>query len=79
MLLHHVQTRPVPPSERSELAIPRQLEAILMMCLEKDPAKRPPSALEVESQLARVSCEAPWTNQRAQEWWDIHAPEVVEP
>jgi DNA-binding NtrC family response regulator/plasmid stabilization system protein ParE len=79
MLLHHVQTRPVPPSERSELAIPRQLEAILMMCLEKDPAKRPPSALEVESQLARVSCEAPWTNQRAQAWWDIHAPEVVEP
>jgi hypothetical protein len=50
-----------------------------MMCLEKDPAKRPPSALEVESQLARVSCEAPWTNQRAQAWWDIHAPEVVEP
>ena len=78
MLLHHVQTRPVPPSTRSELPIPKQLEAILMMCLEKDPAKRPSSALELDSRLAQVPCEAPWTNERARKWWDAHAPEVVE-
>ena len=78
MLLHHVRTRPVPPSTRSELPIPKQLEAILMMCLEKDPAKRPSSALELDSRLAQVPCEAPWTNERARQWWDAHAPEVVE-
>ena len=39
MLLHHVQTRPVPPSRVSELPIPSELEAILMTCLEKDPCK----------------------------------------
>jgi eukaryotic-like serine/threonine-protein kinase len=78
MLLHHVQRRPRPPSERSELFIPEQLEAILMMCLEKDPAKRPSSALQLDSQLARVPCQAPWTNERAQKWWEAHAPEVVE-
>ena len=77
MLLQHVQTQPVPPSARSELAIPKQLDAILMKCLEKDPAKRPASALQLDAELARVPCEAPWTNERAQHWWQTHAPEVV--
>ena len=45
MLLHHVQTRPAPPSEVSELPCPRDLEMLLMQCLEKDPTKRPSSAL----------------------------------
>jgi serine/threonine-protein kinase len=77
MLLQHVQAPPVPPSRRSELPIPERLEAILMMCLEKDPAKRPSSALQLESELARVPCDERWTNERAQKWWEVHAPEVV--
>ena len=77
MLLQHVQAQPVRPSVRSELVIPEQLEAILMQCLEKDPAKRPSSALQLDFQLARVPCEAPWTNERAQEWWEAHVPEVA--
>ena len=77
MLLQHVQARPVPPSMRSELAIPEQLEAILMQCLEKDPARRPSSALELEARLARVRFEPPWTNERAREWWKVHVPEIV--
>jgi eukaryotic-like serine/threonine-protein kinase len=77
MLLQHVQAPPLPPSQRSELVIPKQLEAILMTCLEKDPANRPASALQLEAQLARVPCGTPWTNERAQEWWADHAPEIV--
>jgi serine/threonine-protein kinase len=77
MLLQHVQMPPVPPSKKSELPIPKQLEAILMKCLEKDPSLRPSSALELESQLARVVCDASWTNERAQEWWKAHAPDAV--
>jgi len=77
MLLHQTQTKPLPPSERSEIPVPPQLEAILMKCLEKDPAKRAPSALELESELARVPCEAPWTTARAREWWSVHAPDAV--
>jgi serine/threonine-protein kinase len=77
MLLQHVQAPPLPPSQRSELVIPKQLEALLMTCLEKDPAKRPASALELETQLARVPCGPPWTNERAQQWWADHAPEIV--
>jgi serine/threonine-protein kinase len=78
MLLHHAQTPPGLPSEVCELPIPRDLEKILMRCLEKDPAKRPP-ALELESQLARIRCDEPWTEDRARAWWALHAPDVVAP
>ena len=77
MLLHHAQTAPAPPSQVSELPIPDALDRILMTCLEKDPANRLSSALELDAQLARVRCEQPWTDERAQAWWDAHAPERV--
>jgi DNA-binding NtrC family response regulator len=79
MLMHHAQTPPEPPSRVSELPIPKALEAVLMQCLEKDPSKRPLSALELESQLAGVRCQEPWTPERAQAWWETHAPDIVAP
>jgi len=48
-----------------------------MSCLAKEPAKRPSSALDLEAQLAQVVCDAPWTNEIAQHWWESHAPEAV--
>jgi DNA-binding NtrC family response regulator len=77
MLLHHLQTIPRPPSEVSELPIPAELEAILMKCLEKDPVKRPSTALQFDLQLARVPFKQPWTEDRARQWWESHAPTVV--
>ena len=77
MLLHHVQTRPVPPSQMSELPVPRALEEILMTCLEKDPNQRVGSALELDAQLGRVPVTEPWTQDEARAWWDAHAPEAV--
>ncbi len=77
MLLHHAQTAPQPPSRVSELPIPKALDAVLMQCLEKDPSRRPSSALELESQLAAVPCAEPWTRERARAWWETHAPDLV--
>jgi DNA-binding NtrC family response regulator len=77
MLLHHAQTQPALPSAVSELPVPKELEALLMQCLEKDPKKRPSSALELEARLARVRCPDVWTQDRAREWWHAHAPDVV--
>jgi DNA-binding NtrC family response regulator len=77
MLLHHARTPPPRPSDVSELPIPRELDKVLMRCLEKDPAKRPSSAIELEAQLAGVRCAEPWTEGRARAWWMMHAPDVV--
>ena len=77
MLLHHAQTRPEPPSTVSELPIPEELDRLMLQCLEKDPARRPASALELESQLTRVRDTNPWTPDDARQWWEVHAPEVV--
>jgi serine/threonine-protein kinase len=76
MLLHHLQTPPLRPSEVSEVPVPRDLEAVLMMCLDKDRARRPASALDLDARLARVG-EPAWTDVQARDWWEAHAPELV--
>jgi DNA-binding NtrC family response regulator len=77
MIVHHAQTKPVPPSQVSELPIPRDLETILMRCLEKNPERRFASALELDGQLARIRTTDPWTNDRARAWWNANAPDAV--
>ena len=79
MLLHHVQTKPVPPSQRSELPIPRELDDLVLACLEKDPAKRPQDAEEL-LRLA-YSCKAceGWTDAHARSWWQTHLPDLTGP
>jgi eukaryotic-like serine/threonine-protein kinase len=79
MLMHHVQTPPAWPSEVAEVPIPRELEKALMQCLEKDPANRPASALELHARLAGIRIVDPWTDERARAWWMAHAPEIVAP
>ena len=73
VLTQHVSTPPVPPSQRSELKIPESLDRIILMCLEKDPDRRPASADAVAALLAGVEPLLPWTADRALQWWDSHA------
>jgi len=47
VLLAHVQNPPIPPSQRSELEIPEDLERVILTCLEKDPTRRPQGAQEL--------------------------------
>jgi serine/threonine-protein kinase len=79
MLLHHAQTVPTPPSLVSELPVPREFDRILMRCLEKDPAKRFKSALDVDAELANVPTPGSWTQDDARRWWEAHAPELLSP
>ncbi|MEQ1730324.1 MAG: serine/threonine-protein kinase [Vicinamibacterales bacterium] len=70
MFVEHLQTAPLPPSLRSELPIPAELDALVMACLEKDPVHRPQSVDEVVRRLDRITIATPWTNARARDWWE---------
>ncbi len=41
MLMQHVHAKPMPPSLRTELPIPRELDEFVLSCLEKDPEQAP--------------------------------------
>jgi serine/threonine-protein kinase len=72
VLLHHARTPPVPPSERTGRPIPPDLEALVLACLAKDPADRPPSAEWLAARLAECEAAGAWTPARAREWWEQH-------
>jgi hypothetical protein len=79
MLLQHVQARPIPPSQRTELPIPPELDELVMSCLEKDPNKRPQNAEELlRFRWDCKTCER-WTNGTASAWWDMHLPDLTGP
>jgi len=72
VVVHHAHTRPIPPSERSELPIPPALDRLVLSCLAKNPAERPQSARDLSQRLAAIDGGSPWTDERAREWWDLH-------
>jgi PAS domain S-box-containing protein len=77
ILLDHVKTRPKPPSTIASQTIPDRLDAIVMACLEKTPANRPSSALELWRALGEIELNPSWTTERAQRWWLEHVPELT--
>lgn len=74
LLLAHVQTPPEPPSSRTEMPIPAELDALVLGCLAKDPKNRPASARELWRQLDALALTSSWTEERAREWWRTHLP-----
>jgi serine/threonine-protein kinase len=73
LALKHVQAVPDPPSVRTELPIPGDLERVIMHCLGKRPADRPASAADVAAALAACDI-SPWTRADAEAWWQRHLP-----
>ena len=70
--------QPVPPSQRTELPIPPELDAFVLSCLEKDPDKRPQSAREL-FEMAYACGSDGWTNRDARAWWEVHLPDLTGP
>ncbi len=79
MLLAHLQTPPIPPSERTEVEIPSSLEQVILSCLEKEPDRRPQSALELSRRLAACEVSETWSPERAERWWRTHMPSPEAP
>ncbi len=76
VMADHVHTPPVPPSSRSELPIPPELDALILACLEKDPSKRPASASALQLRLSAIPIATPWTSERAERWWSVPVPRM---
>ena len=74
MMLQHVQTPPTPPSQKTEVAIPPELDELLLRCLAKRPADRPQSALELVRDLSAIPIRERWGKEKAAAWWDLHKP-----
>ncbi len=73
LAVQHVHDAPDAPSAHAPGAIPAELDRLVLDCLEKDPAKRPASADEIERRLAAIPLERAWTAEDAERWWLEHA------
>jgi hypothetical protein len=79
MIIDHAHAVPPRPHTRTEQPIPADLEQVIMECLAKDPADRPPGAAELAERLAACKLARPWTRDRAAAWWRAHVPERQAP
>jgi eukaryotic-like serine/threonine-protein kinase len=66
---HHLHTQPTSPSERLGRSLPAALDAWVLACLQKDPARRPASASEAAARLERSGLAGQWTAEEARGWW----------
>ena len=79
MLLQHVQAEPIPPSQRTELPIPTEIDELVLACLQKDPNKRPQNAEVLLDMACGCKTGDCWNQDLAKGWWDKHLPEFTAP
>jgi len=75
----HLQAAPIPPSHRTEMPISRELDALVLACLAKDPRHRPQDAAAVLEMLAHCRSSEPWDSEFARNWWERHLVELSGP
>lgn len=65
---HQLHSTPEPPSTRVH-SVPKDLEAVVLSCLAKDPAQRPQSARALANALAGCADAGAWTDEDADAFW----------
>jgi eukaryotic-like serine/threonine-protein kinase len=70
LLARHVTSAPAPPSRHSAFDVSPALDDLVLACLRKKPAERPPTARDLCDQLGRCEVETAWTREDARMWWE---------
>jgi serine/threonine protein kinase len=73
---HHLHSKPDAPSERLQAPVPADLEAVILKCLEKDPAQRYASAEALAHALDACETVDDWSDDLAAAWWKLHKTEA---
>ena len=77
MLVDHVHTEPVPPSNRLGAPLPVEVDTIVLDCLRKDPNDRPQDAGEVLDRITASNLAGRWSNSQARAWWQARLPALA--
>jgi len=56
------------------IGVSAALDSVILACLAKRPADRPFTVSELAKRLRACPVREPWTEARAQDWWDRHLP-----
>ena len=79
MFVQHLHATPVVPSERAELPVPGDVDALVLACLEKDPELRPQNAAELLRMIDECRTGRTWGPDAAKAWWEEHLVDLAEP
>ena len=77
MVVNHVKTPPVPPSQRTEMSVSPPMDRLILRCLEKEPDRRPQSLQEFCDLLDDCEVEDAWTSKKATAWWQSNLPQIA--
>jgi serine/threonine-protein kinase len=69
LILKHIQTEPMPPSQRTGRPVPEALERVILACLAKAPDARPAGASTLAEALTGAGADD-WTQTDARRWWE---------
>lgn len=72
MIAKHLQSAPIPPSQRTTHPVSPDLERLILKCLAKEPIERYQSAAQLAQALEFIPAD-PWGEDQARRWWESNA------
>jgi eukaryotic-like serine/threonine-protein kinase len=76
MIAKHLQSAPIPPSQRTTKPASPELERLILKCLAKEPIERPQNAAQLAQSLEFIPAD-PWGEDQARRWWETNARRPV--
>jgi serine/threonine-protein kinase len=74
----HRREPPDSPSRGTEHEVSAEFDAVILACLEKDPARRPTDAAALAARLAALPGPV-WDQEQARAWWRNHQEDSFAP